>query len=346
MPHFPKPFFRRSHGLRYVQLRGRQLNLGSDKEAAFARYHGLMAEPADVTPPAQSRDVVVVVIDRFLDWCKTNRERRTYEWYLDRCQSFAESIPAGLTVQQLKPFHVQEWVDAKVTWSGGMKRGALIAVQRAFNWAVKSGYLDRSRVAHLEKPPAGKRESVITPELYQRILASYGESAFCDLVTLAWETGALPQELLGLEARHVDLERERLAFPQAEAKGKRRMRIIHLNRIALEVVHRLVAEHAEGKLLRNEDGKPWTRFAVNCRFCRLRRKVGRKICLYEFRHSFCHRALKNGVDAVTVGNLMGHRDAAMAARDGGYRDNVPVKASRSPSTTRVLHYRSSHGLFT
>lgn len=59
-----------------------------------------------------------------------------------------------LTTEQLKPFHVQEWVDGKISWSGGMKRGALIAVQRAFNWAVRSGHLDRSPVAHLEKPAA------------------------------------------------------------------------------------------------------------------------------------------------------------------------------------------------
>ena len=43
MPHFPKPFFRASRGLWYVQINDKQLNLGADRTAAFSRYHELMA---------------------------------------------------------------------------------------------------------------------------------------------------------------------------------------------------------------------------------------------------------------------------------------------------------------
>lgn len=35
MPHFPKPFVRRARGLWYVQLHGKQINLGPDKDEAF-----------------------------------------------------------------------------------------------------------------------------------------------------------------------------------------------------------------------------------------------------------------------------------------------------------------------
>lgn len=45
MPHFPKPFFRKSRSLWYVELDGKQVNLGPDREAAFKRYHQFMAEP-------------------------------------------------------------------------------------------------------------------------------------------------------------------------------------------------------------------------------------------------------------------------------------------------------------
>jgi hypothetical protein len=36
MPRYPKPFFRKSRQLWYVQLAGRQVNLGPDRDAAFA----------------------------------------------------------------------------------------------------------------------------------------------------------------------------------------------------------------------------------------------------------------------------------------------------------------------
>ncbi|HVT88220.1 MAG TPA: hypothetical protein VHD56_05160 [Tepidisphaeraceae bacterium] len=144
MPHFPKPFFRPSRSLWYVQLRGRQVNLGPDQEQAFTRYHELMTRPE---PQLISTDMAVVIMDAFLDWCQQHREPRTYEWYKERCQGFSEAIPASLTVQQLKPFHVQQWVDSK-NWNEGMKRGAIIAIQRVFNWAVRLGYIEKSPIAY------------------------------------------------------------------------------------------------------------------------------------------------------------------------------------------------------
>lgn len=45
MPHFPKPFFRSDRAMFYVQLRGKQINLGPDRDAAFRRYGELIAQP-------------------------------------------------------------------------------------------------------------------------------------------------------------------------------------------------------------------------------------------------------------------------------------------------------------
>ena len=53
MPHFPKPFFRPARGLWYVQLyRGKQVNLGPDRDAAFRQYGELIARPAASSSPA------------------------------------------------------------------------------------------------------------------------------------------------------------------------------------------------------------------------------------------------------------------------------------------------------
>ena len=44
MARFPKPFFKKARGVWYVEIRRKQINLGSDREVAFRRYHELMAE--------------------------------------------------------------------------------------------------------------------------------------------------------------------------------------------------------------------------------------------------------------------------------------------------------------
>jgi hypothetical protein len=45
MAHYPKPWFRASRGVWYVELQSKQHNLGPDQEAAFRTYHELMAAP-------------------------------------------------------------------------------------------------------------------------------------------------------------------------------------------------------------------------------------------------------------------------------------------------------------
>jgi hypothetical protein len=117
MPRFRQPFFRRDRGLWYVQLDGRQLNLGADRDAAFAEYHRIMANRSQQASGAVAlalggtasdpSPLVVVVIDEFLDWCQKNRAGDTYRWYKDRLNSFCASIPADLRVSGLKPLHVQ-----------------------------------------------------------------------------------------------------------------------------------------------------------------------------------------------------------------------------------------------
>lgn len=299
-----------------MQIGGREHTLGPDKGQAFKLYHKLMLRPPELLQdPRAEADTVVAVIDLFLDWCKVHRDERTYDWYRAHLQRFADAIPATLPVVKLKPFHVLQWTDSHKDWAPGMKRGAITAVQRSLNWAVKVGHIDRSPIAHVEKPPAGKRELVVTPEAYQKMLELCPEEPYRDLLTLAWETGARPQELLAMEARHFEPERRRVIFAASEAKGKRDIRVVHLTDTALAIVARLAERHPKGLLLRNTDGVPWTPQAASCLFGRLKKKLGGvKYCLYAFRHGFCHRAIKNGVDPVTVANLMGHRDTAMVAR--------------------------------
>jgi hypothetical protein len=104
MARFRKPFFRSDRGFWYVWHAGKQVNLGADKDAAFTTFHELKATP--VLTSAPSLKLVVVVIDLFLDFVQKHRNRHTHRWYRDRLQLFIQTIPADLTLDQLKPFHV------------------------------------------------------------------------------------------------------------------------------------------------------------------------------------------------------------------------------------------------
>jgi integrase len=319
MPHFPKPFFRKSRRTWYVQIDGKQHNLGPHRQQAFERYYDLMRQPAPKKVPA---DHVAVVIDAFLEWSQQHRSAATYEWSRCRLQLLVEKYP-DLRLGQLKPFHVQQWVDGMSGVSGGTKRNFMRAAQRALRWAEQQGYVDRSPIAHLEKPPAGKREMVVSPEEFDRILASVPAREARDLLVVTWETGCRAQEILRVEARHVDLANCRWVFPPEEEKMKRAPRIVYLTPTALQITQRLLLVHPQGKLFRNCEGAAWTTDAVNCLFQRIQTKLKKKYCLTVLRHSWCTRALANGLDALTVSVLMGHADPSMVARVYSHLSHAP-----------------------
>ena len=205
MAHFRKPFFRPARGLWYVWHDGKQVNLGTEKDAAFTAWHELRARPAaPVVTPSQAARLVVVLVDEFLDWCEKHRAADTYRWYKDRLNSFCKTIPADLAVDHLKPHHVQKWVDGyPVELKSGSRRNLIASVKRAMKWAEEQGYIDRSPITHMRKPGCGRKELVVTPEQYQALLDRTKEESFKDLCAVTWETGCRPQESLRVEARHV-----------------------------------------------------------------------------------------------------------------------------------------------
>jgi integrase len=260
------------------------------------------AEPVLVAAPGST----VEIIDLYLEFAKQNRSDKTYNWYLHYLQSFCKRYPT-LKVSELNGSHVREWVKS---WAKPSRRAAITCIKRAFTWAAKEGIIPGSPIAHVEKPEAGKRGHIPTEAEYKTILKEIKDQRFKDLVSFVYETGCRPQEAYRAEWRHFDAVNSRLVIPPDEAKGKKKVRIVYLNKTALAIVNR---NERDGHLFLNRDGKPFDKDSVNCRFLRLKKKLKRKYCLYQFRHVWCHRALTAGVDSLTVSTLMGHSSPQMIA---------------------------------
>ena len=320
MPQFSKPFWRADRKRWMLQLHpGQVITLGADRDAAFRKYYAMMAESDAVhspTPAVASGEepLVVEILDQFLEWVQKNRKPRTYLTYKVRLQFFLTALEdRSLTVSKFKPFHVTRFTDKHPNWSPTMRRGCMQAVQTAFNWGVREGFIDHSPIAKLQKPSPGRRDNPVTETDHQAILAATPSRAFQELLTLAWETGARPQELIRVEARHFDRNLSALVLPPEEAKGNQ-WRAVYLSPAARTLVESLCQRQSEGALLRNERGKPWHVWAINCAFTRVQKKIGRRFCLYDYRHGWATAALENGIDPVTVSVLMGHRDSSMLCR--------------------------------
>jgi integrase len=406
MPHFPKPYYKAKRRTWYVEVDRVQHLLGKHPEGLpepkkgkngweapeeiRQAYHKKMAELSEqvgqpgqspLPVPANAHPFVACILDDFVGWLRNRVEegskgQRTLDWYADYLTSFLEHLRGlekpqpevpTMTVEQLMPDHVYAWVDGQERWKTS-RRGAIVAVQRAFNWAAKAGKLrslgGRSPLAGMEKPPQGRRELVIAPQQFTEAVAAVKDQEFRDLLTAAWETGARPNELYTVEASFLDEANARWVFPIRLSKGRKVQRVIYLTDRALEIALRLSAARPKGPIFRNTDGKPWNMSSVKCRFQNLRITQGRKRVrelgleppslprlkaveradparrreqerkvltrrrqitllakehgprynLYAFRHSFVTEALIQGLDAVTVSVLVGHRDTTMISR--------------------------------
>lgn len=268
---FPKPWYRRSRRAWFVTLDGQQIKLGTTKDEALRRYQDLMARPEKRVVPSGS---LLAIIDAFLDWCQKHRAPDTYEWYRSRLELLAQKHP-NLRAVDLRPFHVQQWIDA-MNVSSGTKRNYCRAIKRCMAWAKKQGHIDLNPIADLEQPRGGKREVVVSAAEYDEILSLIVDDSFRDLVVVTWETGCRPQESLRVEGRHVDLANQRWVFPETEAKTDM-PRIVYLTDDALAITRRLVLRYPMGPLFRNIKGEAWSTDAVNCAFTRLQIRIGRRM---------------------------------------------------------------------
>ena len=305
----PKPFYRKQTSSWYVQLNGKQHNLGPDEKAAWGKYHDLMASrPA----PADETTLVGDLLGRFLEWTKLHRKPATFDWYALYVGSFGNFVGSRPTTD-IKPHHVTRWLDSN-GWKDTTRCCAIRAIKRAFNWAVEEGYLDSSPIRKIKRGKPKRRERIISPAEWDQLLAAVPDAEFRDLLAFARETGCRPQEARAIEDRHLDLANGLIILPASEAKGER-SRPIYLNDAALALVKRLAEANPSGHVFRNTRGGAWTSSAVLSRWRRLRKKTGMEgVCQYSIRHTFATDSLMAGVDSIVVAELMGHADATMVAR--------------------------------
>ena len=106
-----------------------------------------------------------------------------------------------------------------------------------------------------------------------------------------------------------------IRFADGDIPGKQYGRDVKLPERDVDILKRLALEHPEGPLFRNEDGQPWTKNALNCRFQRLKKaKLPFKVNCYAARHSQATDLLENGGSAGAVASLLGHRDPTVVLK--------------------------------
>lgn len=315
----PKPWYRKSSKAWYAQIGGRQVRLGETERAAKTKLKELLKKPEQVTS-----EPLKLLFDRYLAYCEQNLAKDTFEknyYHLKRFSAKIGNMKAG----SLKPFHVQRIIDGPSDEGGyggtsdTYRHTAITVIKGALRWAKKQGYLSENPLSEMEKPTPTVREFFLPGDQWATVLAAIKDKPFHDYVAFMLTSGARPQEIRKIEARHFEPEKRRIVFAIKESKGKKRQRVIYLDDTAFEIVTRLVKEHPTGCIFRDTLGGEWNKDSVKCRFQRLQKKLKLKgLCSTSLRHSFAHWKLTTGTDSLIVSKLLGHVDGRMLATRYGH----------------------------
>lgn len=309
-----EPRFRKDRGTWCAWVGGKKVTLAKGKASkaeAYRVFHALMAVEGEGRPGAEPIGVRVLV-NQFLGHCDRELSPASLAWYTRHLKTFSARY-ATRPAADIRPLDVTNWLAAH-DWAAGTRRGAITAVKRMTAWGRRQKFLDADPLADMERPAASKRKKIMTADQFATILAAVADREFRDFLSVLWETGARPGELMGMEARHV---RPDAPFAVMEAHKTARKtgedRVIPLAGEAEAIVRRLCAEHPTGPIFRNRKGTPWTRHIVAHRFGRLRRKLGmgKEATAYAIRHRFATDLSKSGVPDITAAAILGHKGTAM-----------------------------------
>ena len=137
------------------------------------------------------------------------------------------------------------------------------------------------------------------------------------IVYLLLYTGVRVSELVNIQITDIDFLTNQLAVI---GKGGKR-REIGLRQDVLQLVRQYMKEersesvfHHSGYLLVSQRAEKMHRDAVRDWLAKISKELGFRLHPHIFRHTFCTRLLKKGVDLTTVSKLAGHSTVNMTAK--------------------------------
>jgi integrase len=358
-PH--KIWYRPARKAWYVEIDGRQVKLlkgpkdADTKELAEQAFHRLMVERA-VQPPLDigpSRLTVAALIDGYLDTVKRDLAERT--WYERRriLEQFAQFLVDSqvLLVKDCLPLHMVLFLNAHPSWkSRDTKAEVVKAVKVVFNWGHDAKIAPPNPFVGklLEGYTFGNTRRPMTEEEFRRLIEACGkkQTRLREILQFCFWTGARPCE--ARTARWSDLDVESGTITLKEHKTAKIQKVYSPRVIVLDdqTVRLLIGirqrQPATVYIFTSRLGRPYHRNSIQQNLRRLRRRVKlpEDVKLYGCRHGFGTRAVLNGTDLATLGQLLGHEKDS---RITGHYVHLAGEHAHLKEALRAINRPSSSG---
>ncbi len=358
MPRPPKPYLERDYyisraGGEYIRLCHR--SEGMVKAKAILRDHLKNREKENehnggrVLPSLTVSELFVL----FLEATEAEKSKDTFLDYQRWCVEFAK-LHGKTKVRDVRRLDAQKFKQHLLTATWVRKKQppkpykpksinhAIIALRRAFNWAIDNELLPEGRnpFARLKLLPCQGRKRIATQEEYEALLRHCTDDHFRDVLIAMRFTPARPGDIRKLTWPMVQWDRHRWFI--WEHKTTRTARtpkpfVIGMNEEVEAMLRRRQACHGQdGRVFLNSEGKPWTKNALGLRMRRLRKRAGirpdergEEFVLYTNRHTFITTAGMDATipDAIRV-EVANHTDSRTTQLYTHIREEAIAEAGR------------------
>jgi integrase len=207
-----------------------------------------------------------------------------------------------------------------VTGAGINRELALL--KALFNKAIQWGFVKMENpVSKVSYYPERQMERILSYEEAEMLVEESGESLRPVVIT-ALNTGMRKSEILGLDWKNVDFARR---YIRVERSKNNRSRKIPMNSAVYEELQKARRNRSEYVFTQKRTSERLrcvvSAFKVACR------KAGLEgLRFHDLRHTFATNLVMNGIDLVTVKEILGHSDISMTVRYSHPSDKRKMEA--------------------
>ena len=341
---------------------------GMAKAKAVLREHlqGQQQEQEQNNGRVQPRLTVSELFVLFLRAIEVEKSKATFDDYQRWCVEFAK-IHGKWRIRDLTRNDAQKFKEhlLKATWVRHKQpprpykpksiNHAIIALRRAFNWAIDNDYLSEGRnpFRRLKLLKCRGRKRTATLEEFESLVQHCTDDHFRDVLIAMRYTPARPGDIRNLIWSSVDWDRRRWVIWEhktSETADEPKSLIIGMNNVVERMLRDRLEKYGRGeRVFVNADGNSWTRNALGLRMRRLRKRAGVKadergeeFVLYTNRHTFITTSgeISSIPESVRV-DMAGHTDARTTRGYTHTRDETIARAGRQVADVLLAQSQSS-----
>jgi len=216
-----------------------------------------------------------------------------------------------MRTERLRVTTSEDGTERSVTFATANREFAFL--RRVFNVAMRDDKASSNPVSKLKtlREPSG-RTRYLTDDEEERLMKALPSDEDRVRVTVLLQTGFRRGELLGLRWRDVDLKGGVLTIPKAKNGEARHVPLTSTVRTLLS--HRPRSLDSNALVFPNGEGHRDLRWAKKIVPAALRDAQIEDFRFHDLRHTFASRLAMEGVDLMTIRELMGHKTMVMTLR--------------------------------